>query len=100
MAAYNPPGPSAYAPNPVNTTTNAPIVDANDNIIPSTAIPDLAPPLASSGGYQSSPIQVLSAILVELRVLTRAMQQNISTNLDINAMRADEASSANGGAIN
>jgi hypothetical protein len=100
MVAYNPPGPSAYAPNPVNTTTNAPIVDANDNIIPSAPGPNFVQPFGSAGGYVSVPTQVLSAILIELRVLSSLLLANSSTNFDISSLRADEASGSTGGAIN
>jgi len=100
MTAFNPPGPSAYAPNPVNSTTGAPIVDANNNITPSVAMPDWVPPIASAGGYASTPVQVLSALLIELRVISTLLQANSSTNLDLSALRADEASGATGGVLN
>ena len=100
MVAANTAGPPAYTVGPFNNTTLAPIVDPNDNIIPTAPIPDLAPPQASAGGYQSSPMQVLSAILVELRVISTLLQANTTTTLDLGALRADEASGATGGALN
>lgn len=100
MTAANPPGPSAYVP--ANPTTGAPIVDPNDAQMPSVAAPNLAkaPGGSASGGYISVPVQVLSAILVELRVISTLLQANSAPELDLAALRADEVSSATGGVVN
>jgi hypothetical protein len=101
MTAFNPPSPTAYAavPGPINSATLAPIVDANDNISPSVATPDLVSPLASSGGYIAQTMPILSAILVELRVIATLLQSNSAPTLDLSALRSDEASGATGGVL-
>lgn len=89
-----------YNAAPINPVTNAPLVDSNDSQVPNGSAPNLAqtPPI-SQGGYDSQSIQVLSAILVELRVISNLLNRNME-NTDLASLRSDEAPGATGGAIN
>ena len=100
MAAQNPAGPTAYAVSPtINPTTGAMVVDPADLLTPSVPAPDLVPPIASAGGFQVTTTQTQVAILIELRVISTLLMMNSTTNVDLLALRADEAVGASGGAL-
>lgn len=114
MASQNSGFPSPY-PNPAPSDAyGVPLSDPNSvaaqGIIPNYPVPYFGQPFTptlpstvlnslSSAGYGAVPFPIMSAILVELRVMNQLLNQN-SANLDLEALRADEASAASGGQIN
>ena len=100
MTAVNPPGPPASTGTPaINPATGAQVVDANDLIVPSVPYLPRSPLPGNAEGYLSTPAQVLTALLVELRVQSRLFQMNSTMSLDVVALRADEYDAVNGGSV-
>ena len=85
-------------------TSGASWVDPNSGVVPnSTALAPYGMPANATGpvataGYVAVPMQIMSAILQELRVQSDLANRN-TFNYDLSELRADAASGATGGNV-